>query len=209
MFSLSRALKIATCILRNISPSCEVANIAGSIRRLKQDVKDIEIVCVPKRIKVGSVNLFGEDDREEIISPDFVDEVNKLGKIIKGKPDGRMMQIQLPEKIILDLFMPMPYDYWRQFAIRTGSADYSQKVIATGWNKIGWCGTPDGLRLQGECNAVKYKSGKDERGNDQYKTKWELKESVTEPTKPPVWESEKGFFDWLGVQYLSPNLRNI
>ena len=69
MFSLSRALKIATCILRNIYPSCEVANIAGSIRRLKHDVKDIEIVCVPKRIKVGAVDLFGEDDRKEIISP--------------------------------------------------------------------------------------------------------------------------------------------
>lgn len=209
MFVHKIALVIAENVMKKIIPFCHVANIAGSIRREKPEVKDIEIVCVAKKVKLGNVDLFGNDNRKTIVSPEFTEVINSLGKIIKGKTDGRMMQIELHEKMILDLFMPDPIDYWRQFAIRTGSAEYSQQVIATGWNKKGWCGTCDGLRLQKECNAVKYKAGKDPRGNDLYKTKWELKEEVRAPTLPPVWASEKEFFDWVGVQYCHPKNRKI
>lgn len=200
MFTHKTALQIAEKVMAMLTPHCQVINIAGSIRREKPEVKDIEIVCVAKTVKVGTLDLFGNDDRKTVISPDFAKTVNELGKIVKGKPEGRMMQIVLPEKIVLDLFMPMPYDYWRQFAIRTGSADYSHKVIATGWLKMGWCGTSQGLRLQDECNGVK---------NNEGKTVWTIKASVVKPTLPPVWSSEQEFFDWLGVQYQHPKMRNI
>jgi hypothetical protein len=200
MFGYKTALAIAESVIKRIAPFCEVANIAGSIRREKPEVKDIEIVCVPKKVKVGAVDLFGNDDRKTVVSPDFTEMINSLGEIIKGKADGRMMQIEMKERIILDLFMPVPVDYWRQFAIRTGSADYSHKIIATGWLKMGWCGTTDGLRLQSECDGVKTPDDK---------TKWSLKKSVTRPTLPPVWASEQEFFDWLGVQYLHPRLRHF
>lgn len=203
MFPHSDALKIASVVMRNISPDCEVANIAGSIRRCKPEVKDIEIVCIAKRIKTSSVDLFGQDNRKEVVHPDFIKTINSLGTILKGKPEGRMMQILLPEKIVIDLFMPMPYDYWRQFAIRTGSAEYSQKVIAGGWKKIGWCGTENGLRLQSECFGTDVGTG------GVVKYKWQVKPEIKTPTLPPVWSSEQEFFDWLGVQYLSPNYRTL
>jgi DNA polymerase/3'-5' exonuclease PolX len=209
MFTHKAAFAIAEAVVKRIAPHCEVVNIAGSIRRQKPEVKDIEIVCVAKKVKTGNVDLFGNDNRKTIVSPEYTDVINSLGKIIKGKTDGRMMQIELKEKIILDLFMPEPIDYWRQFAIRTGSAEYSQQVIATGWTKKGWCGTADGLRLQKECNAIQYKAGKDVKGHDIYKNKWVVKDEITEPVKPPVWSSEKEFFDWLGVQYLHPMYRKI
>lgn len=200
MFTHKMALQIAEKVKAILSPHCQVINIAGSIRREKPEVKDIEIVCVAKTVKVGALDLFGNDDRKTVVSPDFSKSVNELGKIIKGKPDGRMMQIVLPEKIVLDLFMPMPYDYWRQFAIRTGAAEYSHKVIATGWLKMGWCGTSQGLRVQSECDGVK---------NTEGKTVWTIKDSVTRPTLPPVWASEAEFFDWLGAQYLHPKMRTV
>lgn len=124
---------------------------------------------------------------------------------MKGKPDGRMMQIELKNPydgvrtIMLDLFMPQPHDYYRQFAIRTGSSDYSAKVIATGWNKIGWVGTSEGLRAETECVGSKDPSTG--------KVKWRC--MAKNPTLPPAWQTEQEFFSWLGVQFVPPSIRFV
>ena len=73
---------------------------------------------------------------------------------------GKYMQIKLRENIILDLFMPDDFDYYRQYAIRTGSADYAAKIIATGWKKKGWCGSDKGLRKISDCVETKTPDGK-------------------------------------------------
>lgn len=206
MVVLEDAKKIAIGIGNKIFPFCDRLNIAGSIRRGKLEVGDIEIVCQPKRVMKGTVTLFGEDDRKEIIHPEFAQIVMGLGKVIKGKPEGRMMQIELKNPLYnwrsvqLDLFMPMPYDYFRQYAIRTGSAEYSQKVIARGWLKRGWVGTSEGLRREDECYGYKLPDGK---------TKWSIRKELVNPTLPPAWKDEKEFFDWLGVQYLPPHVRYV
>ncbi|MGE0636015.1 MAG: hypothetical protein AB7G44_03500 [Bacteroidia bacterium] len=184
---LSKALIIAYKLKHQLLPHCERIEIAGSIRRRKDEVGDIEIVCLPKKEILK--NLFGWDEGI-ITNLLFSKEVNSLGKVIKGDTDGRMMQIELPEGIMLDLFMPEQHDYFRQFAIRTGSAEYAHKVIATGWIKLGWCGTKDGLRLQSECIKHDLPGGK---------VKWECRN--THPTLPPAWQSEEEFFTWLGVPF--------
>ena len=154
---LTKALSITNRLVELLSPSCEKINVAGSCRRGKPDVKDIELVALPKNIVLK--DIFGWD--EGIIrEPMFEKTINGFGKIVKGNADGKMMQIELPEGIMLDLFIPDAFDYYRQFAIRTGSADYSWKVIASGWKKIGFCGTENGLRLIDECEAKKDKDGK-------------------------------------------------
>jgi len=196
IYPLEKARTWAVDIWNKLLPHCEIAKVAGSIRREKPEIKDIEIVCVPKRVKVGNVDLFGGDNRKEIIDPEFVKVVDSLGKIIKGKHDGRMMQIETKQGIMLDLFMPDRNDYYRIYAIRTGSSVYSRKVIAAGWLKIGWCGTKDGLRLQTECDP-KIIEGK---------TIWTCK--TPNPTLPPAWESEQHFFQWIGAQFIHPKYRN-
>jgi DNA polymerase/3'-5' exonuclease PolX len=95
--------------------------------------------------------------------------------------------------------MPVKEDYYRQLAIRTGSKDYSQKIIARGWLKMGWCGIDDeGLRRQSDSIGKK--------GNDG-KTHWKLVNKNGQ--KPPAWQSEKEFFNWLGVKYLPPEEREV
>lgn len=80
MLSLSTAKKIAIEAGNKLLPFCDRLNIAGSIRRGKQEVHDIEIVCQPKRVKVGTLDLFGQDTRKEEISAEFVKVVMSLGK---------------------------------------------------------------------------------------------------------------------------------
>ncbi len=121
---LEEAQKIAQKYLELLKPYCQRIKIAGSIRRQKPEVKDIEIVCIPT-------------EREGYRDINFAVMVNKWFKS-KGTPFGRYTQRFLPEGIKLDLFMANENNWGLIFAIRTGSAEFSHKVLACGWVKKGY-----------------------------------------------------------------------
>lgn len=194
----SEALRLAENIFARLAPHCEHDRciIAGSLRRTKREVGDIEIVAQPK---ITILKDIFDWDEGQIVDLKFSKTVESLGKIIKGKTDGRMMQIELPHKgMMLDLFMPQSEDFFRQLAIRTGSREYSQNAIATGWRKQGWVGTSDGLRREEQSVETKRPGAS---------SIWKC--TVNNPTLPPKWESEKHFFEWLKVPYISPEKREI
>jgi DNA polymerase/3'-5' exonuclease PolX len=186
------ARKLADRIVELLVPQCETLHIAGSVRREKEEVKDIEIVCMPKRI-ISNQDLFGKG--ESIVHPDFTAAVTSMTKtIVKGSlAKGRYIQLVLKGGETLDLFLPDPADYYRQLAIRTGSAEYSAFVIGHAWRKNGWCGTDQGLRKYEDCIG--------DSGN------WKCINPNAE--KPPVWKSEEEFFEWISVKWISPNLREV
>lgn len=188
---VAKAIAVEKCYL--LQPYCEIIKIAGGIRRKKPFPHDIEIVVMPKK-EIITTDLF--DTKKEVRSMDFISVANRLGDIVKGKAEEKMMQTMLPEKIMLDLFIPDDFDYYRQYAIRTGSKEYAQKVIASGWLKIGWCGSNMGLRKQSDCIS-KTMYGKNF---------WICTNALAE--KPPVWDSEESFFRWLKVKWVKPELRN-
>lgn len=191
---LLKAKRLADRVFEILQPHCVIINIAGSIRREKAEVKDIEIVCIPKLQPSG---LFGD---ESVIDKGFVEAVESFtGKVAKGAIGGRYMKIILKgTDMALDLFMPVANDYYRQLAIRTGSADFSQKVIATGWVRKGWIGIKDiGLRKQVDCTNLRKPGAKTDV--------WVCNKPDAE--LPPVWESEEDFFNWIGVKYLPPKYR--
>lgn len=197
---LERAKIIAQKLVDILKPFTSKILIAGSVRRNKPIVKDIEICALPLMDEVND-GLF---DKKFSVSKDFIRIVNSWYRI-KGEPTGKYAQRRiiyedLPkilfkgDSIVLDLFIPTPEDFWRQACIRTGSSEYSRKIIAGGWLRAGWCGTENGLRLQSEC--VKKASGG-----------WEcVKEN---PTLPPAWDSEEAFFSFLGIKWIEPENRNM
>ncbi len=177
--------------MEHLSPFCSKIGIVGSVRREQEYVKDIELCCTPNREIVPT--LF--DTTTQRCSR-FVHEAKNLGEVLKGNPaDGRYMQIMLPSGIKLDLFIPQAHDYYRQYAIRTGSATYSAQIIALGWRKLGWCGTEHGLRREEYCT------------HDGNGWKWNNRETGQE--LPPAWESEREFFDWLKVPFRHPKHREV
>ena len=191
-YALKMGTELAIAIGHQLMPGCDRLNIAGSIRRRKAVVHDIELVALPKR-QVVPQSLF---EVQIEISPQFIRQVQGLGEIIKGSPTGRQMQIRLPEGILLDLFLPQPDDYFRMLAIRTGSADFSARVLASGWKRAGWCGTPDGLRKISDCQE-RISGGK---------IKWICVNPS--PERPPVWDSEEAFFQWLGIPWIEAKQRH-
>lgn len=121
------AKKYADRIVQLLSPHCHRIEIAGSIRRRKEIVGDIEIVCIPKPYDVG------------LFETGFAEVVNKWKKI-KGELPCKYTQRELPgdSKILLDLFIATENNWGLILAIRTGSAEYSHKVLATSWVQAGY-----------------------------------------------------------------------
>lgn len=120
-YSYAEAYKIASEVLEQLRPHCLRIEIAGSIRRKKEYVKDIEIVAIPRPYSTGEDGIAGV--------------VNKWRKV-KGEMEyGKTKYTQriLPEGIKLDLFFAEEGNWGSIFAIRTGSADFSHQVLARGW----------------------------------------------------------------------------
>jgi DNA polymerase/3'-5' exonuclease PolX len=125
---LAKALDIAANTLAILRPRCHKADIAGSVRRQSPTIGDLEVVCLPDRSPLESTPLFAGG---------FAAAVEQWPGI-KGSPDGRYTQRLLPCGLKLDLFMPHPDGYGLILAIRTGSEDWSHKVLATGWKRAGF-----------------------------------------------------------------------
>lgn len=138
MMELSKAYVIAEDLREKLQPYCERIEIAGSIRREHFEVKDIELVAIPKLEVIGSqLSLF--DEPVNIIKPSsgFINTINGLQKV-KGEPTGKYTQRMLPEGIKLDLFIAKPENWGNIFAMRTGSGEYSHRVLAKTWNQKGF-----------------------------------------------------------------------
>jgi DNA polymerase/3'-5' exonuclease PolX len=140
---LSAALDIAHEVVRTLAPHCERIAIAGSVRRKRPIVKDIEVVCVP-RVEEIPDGLFG---RRTVRSEIFVASVNRLGLVHKGDlATGRMCQVTMAE-ITLDLFIARRENWGFILAIRTGSANFSHRILGRGWRRAG-CHAEDGMILR-------------------------------------------------------------
>jgi DNA polymerase/3'-5' exonuclease PolX len=118
---LEQATAMAEDVKGQLAPHCHRIEIAGSIRRRKAEVGDIEIVAIPKPYGVG------------LFLSGVASVVNQWPKV-RGELPCRYTQRTLPGAgIKLDLFFATPVNWGLIFAIRTGSADYSYRVLACGW----------------------------------------------------------------------------
>ena len=144
-YSYKEALKIALTVKELLAPHCIRIEIAGSIRRKKPEIGDIEIVAIPKPYSTG------------IFESGIATVVNKWEKV-KGELEyGKTKYTQriLPEGIKLDLFFAEEGNWGSILAIRTGSADYSHYILANGWVREGFKSLGGYLMKEGEKFEVK------------------------------------------------------
>lgn len=206
---LRKANTVVADLTRIIGPYCRRFHIAGSVRRMVWQVKDIEVVLLPHMIQQQAPTLFAETvETVRVLDPQFVRAFQKLGVPTVGKLEPKARFIKIPYtsfygKINLDVFIPSEEDYFRQLCIRTGSRDFVFKYIAAGWRKLGWCGTDDGLRKMSDCQNIN--EGKLDGQGVRRKPKWVC--VAEKPELPPVWKSEEDFFDFIRIKYIHPKQR--
>lgn len=129
---LQRAEVIADEICCDLSPACDRIKIAGSIRRKRSEVGDVEIVCIP-RIEGGG--LFGDGEPIDLVtkvcdaflaSGRMAHRLDKNGRRSYGGKFKRLLFEGFP----LDLFSVHDANQWGViFAIRTGPAEFSKRFV--------------------------------------------------------------------------------
>jgi DNA polymerase/3'-5' exonuclease PolX len=124
---LADAEIIAKEVVKVLSPHCRRIEIAGSIRRKKPDVGDIEIVAIPNMLP--SIDMFGNSGTP-VSELDVFNFNTELGRLIKK--GSKYKQIELFSGLALDLFIVLPPAQWGViFMIRTGSWEYSKHMVTT------------------------------------------------------------------------------
>lgn len=124
-YPYAEAYKIALEVLEQLRQYCFRAEIAGSLRRKKSEVGDIEIVVIPKPYEIG------------LFQSGIAGVINQWEKV-RGELPCKYTQRILPSGIKLDLFFADEENWGLIFAMRTGSADYSHRVLANGWVRNGF-----------------------------------------------------------------------
>lgn len=118
------ALKIARAVVDDLAPACARLKVAGSLRRMRPYVSDVEIVLEPRPM---AADLFGgsEPDVEAVRAV-----AEQWGRIVKG--GQKYIQVETAmQGMKLDLFLVTPpADYWVLLAIRTGPSTLSQWAVS-------------------------------------------------------------------------------
>lgn len=128
--SHAEALAIAMPYYNALKPFCDQIKIAGSLRRHKSEIHDIDIVCQPKmelQTDPEKTTLFDTVMKWFPVSG-FVDYINSLNRIL-GSPFGRQVKVLLPEGIKLDIFITNQLNFGLILLIRTGSENYAKNIM--------------------------------------------------------------------------------
>ena len=171
---LSEARSIADKVLVHVKPAMARIEVAGSIRREKPVVGDIELVAIV-------------EDRDKLYKL-----LADVGQTIKPgvpgvipwtpKPDSRYVRVRLNEGMNLDLFIASPDNWGGLFLMRTGSATGS-----------------DGNAFNGFVPRI-FKRWKTLSGGGRMT---EAMPTMPDGTQLPVPE-EQDFFDLLEMDFVPP-----
>lgn len=149
---------VAQEIAEKISPYCDRIEIAGSLRRKRETIGDIEIVALPKLAHMR--NLLGDIVQTENMLHEFL--VSNEVKLLKGsKSDAKQKQFTYAGYQV-DLFLPTSPAHWGSiFTIRTGSHGFNMWVMNERCPKVKvrfshglvyWYGNPKPLETPEEIN---------------------------------------------------------
>lgn len=114
---LDQAYTIAETWQARLSPACDRIQIAGSVRREKPEVGDIEIVCIPKAGQIF-------DPLEALLN-----EFYTQGLCTALKNGSKYKKLALQDGIDLDLFIVQKETWAVQLTLRTGPAEFSHWIV--------------------------------------------------------------------------------
>jgi DNA polymerase/3'-5' exonuclease PolX len=139
---LAHAGQVARELAELLQPACARIRIAGSIRRLRAQVKDIELVVQPRVEERDAgwlwggtqpIDLLAERLRElyeQGLVPRPVEVHRRDGSVETQERLGESYQALEWRDLPVDLFIVRPPAEWGViFAIRTGPGDFNQRLV--------------------------------------------------------------------------------
>lgn len=193
-FPLRTARAVAEKIVASLAPFCRRITIAGSIRREKTEVGDIEILYIPKIETVETPDpndMFGAKQQRSLNLADvqlqglinggqIQKRLNKLGRESWGQDNkfARAVKTGVP----IDFFSTNEIAWYNYLVCRTGPADLNTEIAARA-KRMGYTWHPTAYGFERRFES--------EPG----KVRWL---QVT---------SEQQVFDFVGLPYLDPTAR--
>lgn len=151
------AQEIAEQLAAELRPACERIEIAGSIRRRRPDVGDIELVYIP-RVGPGPTRDFFETPRPTDLSARALECLLARGLLAKrlNKNGGTSwgpqikLAVHVPSGVPVDFFATSGQAWWSYLVCRTGPKE-SNIAIAQAAQRRGWGWQPFlGFRAEDE-----------------------------------------------------------
>ena len=135
----SEAMAAARDLIGEIEEHCERIEVAGSLRRAKPLVGDIELVAIAR----PWLNLLGEPCSDNCLDLWAYSSMLTFSK--NGNKYKQFAWVHEGNEYQIDLFVAMPDNWGLIQMIRTGSADFSKRMMT----KRSWGGwLPDDLRVK-------------------------------------------------------------
>ena len=181
------AMHVADELCNALRPVCVRLCVAGSLRRGKAEVGDVEILYVGRTeerqidlIQLVQVDLAAERLERLLAGGVLARRRNVLGAVLAWGKKNRLA-VHLATGVPVDLFAATEENWWNYLACRTGPAE-SNRRIAVAAIKKGWKWNPYGSGFS--------------RGDP----------LAGEPQSVAV-TSEAEVFEFVGLPYLEPFLR--
>lgn len=124
---LNVADSLARRIVDELSPACERIEIAGSVRRRKPRVHDIDLVAIPKP---GDA-LFGEDASLPTRLDYCLDTLARVRRLRFVKCGPRAMTLEVPAVtgLRLEIWTATADTFGWIYCLRTGPADFTRRLV--------------------------------------------------------------------------------
>jgi DNA polymerase/3'-5' exonuclease PolX len=177
------ALAVARELCRVFDGVSERLIVAGSLRRQKEMVGDVEILFIPKEEqREDPADLFGRKIPVDLAN-EKIEWLVKLGTLAKrpNKAGGftwgpeNKLAVHVASGIGVDLFAARPANWWNLLVCRTGSAESNERICNAAIRK-GWKWQP-------------YGAGFHDRVSDELVRRT---------------QSERDVFEAVGLPYLEP-----
>jgi len=128
---LTRARAVADEIMGLLNGGCDRKEIAGSIRRRKPDVGDIELLCIPKY--EGVIDRLDRRVQGLMFQGVLALRLNKLGRKVYG-PKNKLM-LHVPSGIGVDIFSTTEECWPVALVVRTGGKKSNMRIATAALQK--------------------------------------------------------------------------
>lgn len=201
---LAHAEELADDVVALLRPYCDRIAVAGSIRRRKPLVKDIEIVAIPGMVR-QPVDLFETEFSETDVlhaacNRYLADSTFAQRLDVNGRPRwGKRTKLMLYQDVAVDLFTVLPPASWGViYLIRSGPAEFNQRIVTA--KSIG--GAMPNYMLMRDGVLYRHIQGADLPVDKEARRNYPAGWLVEVPTP-----TEESFFDAIGMDWVDPEAR--
>ena len=129
---LEQAERVGQQLVEMLGPSCERIEIAGSVRRRRPDVGDVELLCISRvgdTVALGT-NIFLDAQVDFLISTGVLRK--RLNKASKISAYGRWnkLLVHVASGIPIDIFSTTEENWGMALVVRTGPAEWNIRMMS-------------------------------------------------------------------------------